>query len=241
MFYYHSTLYNNIIFYTYSHILLVEHLRGLLRLIVYRKCFDANYKKTIPEIKKTPFIIREKTYLSFLRGEKRMPAPESIRDPSELPSTFFPLSGTQGVKVDIVISILLIYAVFTYVLMFWPRRSMAKVYETIVKLTGNLVAPFPFFPPSIPCLMHPSYTPSIHFIQLSSMMLLGSIHSSASLASSTTIETVTNIELVLGYLYHNWLTCFYMIDWMLFLYIIKCTLQNVSFIFFHCTLLLEHE
>ena len=72
-----------------------------------------------------------------------MPAPESIRDPSELPSSYFPLSGTQGVKVEIVVSILLIYAVFTYVLMFWPRRSMAKVYETIVKGEENFESGIP--------------------------------------------------------------------------------------------------
>ena len=78
-----------------------------------------------------------KKILIILHIANLMPAPESIRDPSELPSSYFPLSGTQGVKVEIVVSILLIYAVFTYVLMFWPRRSMAKVYETIVKLTGH--------------------------------------------------------------------------------------------------------
>jgi hypothetical protein len=67
----------------------------------------------------------------------RMPSPDSIRDPNEVPSAYFPIAGSQGIKFEIVVPILLLYVAFTYVLMFWPRRSMSKLYETLVKLTGN--------------------------------------------------------------------------------------------------------
>jgi len=56
-----------------------------------------------------------------------------LRSEEDLPPSSFPKLDGPGIKFDALFGILIIYALFTFVVLFWPRRQMSRLYEAIRK------------------------------------------------------------------------------------------------------------
>ena len=70
----------------------------------------------------------------FFRVAKMPVNIHELRSEEELPPSSFPKLDEPGIKFDALFTILIIYALFTFVVLFLPRRQMSRVYEAILKL-----------------------------------------------------------------------------------------------------------
>ena len=70
-------------------------------------------------------------------GAKVMPYQDSIR-PEALTDTHFPPQNESSeMKFEILIPIILFSAFYTILIIFFPRRTLAKMSDSVMKMTGR--------------------------------------------------------------------------------------------------------
>ena len=65
-----------------------------------------------------------------------MPYQDTVRKGVLTDSHFPPPNKTAGLKFEIIIPILMLFIFYTTLTLFFPRRTLAKFYEKMMKLAG---------------------------------------------------------------------------------------------------------